>query len=107
MAYDIPTLREAAYKALMAARDATATGGRCGCGRVYLEFSEKFRSNSKVAKTLESMGFKLTSRPYRTGKSRIYVGYDNATGHAWDMAERMAAVFKEAGIGVYVDGDPD
>ncbi len=79
-----------------------------GCGRVYVEIiSPKVRANSKIAKLIESFGYRMTSRPYSTGKNRIYVGYDNATGKEYMMGEIIAKELKAVGVSCYVDGDGD
>lgn len=79
---------------------------RGGCGRVYIEFSDRIRKGSKVAKAFEAAGFKMFPRPHFSGV-RIYVGYDNATGKEWAEGVAIAKVFKDAGIPCYVDGDGD
>lgn len=77
-----------------------------GCGRVYIEIIGGVRKGSKIAKTFESVGFKMLKRPNSSGV-RIYVGYDNATGHEFVKADAIAEVLKENGIGCYVDADGD
>ena len=80
-----------------------------GCGRVYIELSDmKVRSNSKIVKEAEALGFKMTLRPYHgNNHSRLYMGYDNATGYEWFRAENVAAILRNNGIKCYVDGDGD
>lgn len=86
--------------------NAVASGSRGGCGRVYIEFVKTIRANSKVKKIFERAGFKMTKRPMASGV-RIYVGYDNATGKEFTMAEKAFEVLKKYDIRCYVDGDGD
>lgn len=105
-ALPLPELKSIAALAFQSMSQARPSRGRGGCGRVYIEFSDGIRDNSKIKSTLQEQGFKVTRRPYHKGV-RIYVGYDNATGHEFNMADNAAAVFKEHGISCYVDGDGD
>lgn len=77
-----------------------------GAGRVYLVFSEKFRSNSKIAKALESSGFRFMRRAYSSANN-AYIGYHNFQGKEWSKAHAAAEVFKNHGIKCYVDADED
>lgn len=99
-------LNAIAEKAFQAMGNAEATGSRGGCGRVYIEFSGGIRDNSKVKSTLQNTGFKVTRRPNFNGV-RIYVGYDNASGKEFSMADKAASIFQEHGIRCYVDADGD
>ena len=99
-------LESIASKANMAMYGAVASGSRGGCGRVYIEFLDTIRANSKIKKIFERAGFKMTKRPMFSGV-RIYVGYDNATGYEFAMAEKACEVLKSYDIRCYVDGDGD
>lgn len=82
--------------------------GRCGSGRVYLEIREpKLRANSKIGALFADLGLKQTSRPYHTGKSRLYMGYDNNTGYEYRRAEIFKTKLQALGFKCYVDGDAD
>lgn len=95
-----------AHKAHASMYNSINGGSRGGCGRVYIEFVETIRVNSKVKKIFERAGFKMTKRPMFSGV-RIYVGYDNATGKEFSMADKAFEVLKSYGIHCYVDGDGD
>lgn len=100
-------LNEVCANAKRAANEARTTGGRSGCGRVYITVtSEKLKLNTGLGKALLIAGFKVMARPYSKLK-HIYIGYDNATGREWAQAEAAADVLKSAGISCYVDGDGD
>lgn len=100
-------IKVAAEDAFKASQEAVvAKGSVGGCGRVYVEFGDTLRKGGKVAKVLEKAGFKMFSRPYWSGV-HLYVGYDNASGREFAVAENIVATFKAHGIACYVDGDGD
>ena len=83
-------------------------GCRGGCGRVYVEIvSPKITKSSKLGKIIQSLGLLMTSRPYYGGSSRIYVGYDNASGQEYKLGEIIEEKLKAVGVQCYVDGDGD
>lgn len=100
-------LYAAAAKAQMASANVSDVRPANGCGRVYVTVGYKtINKNSKATKTLESVGFRMTRRPYNSGL-HIYVGYDNASGRELAMGEAIAQSFRESGIAAFADADAD
>jgi hypothetical protein len=100
---DLIKLKEIAQKAILA--QPTEIRNPNGSGRVYVSFM-KLRKASKQAKVLESVGFRITKRPY-SNTNYIYIGYDNNHGKELAYGEAVAKAFNESGICCYCDGDDD
>lgn len=97
------------YKeALLKAKEIQVDYVKSGCGRVYVEIIKpKIRKNSAIEKVINSFGYRMTARPYHSGNSRIYVGYDNANGKALREGKQIAKALTEIGVSCYSDGDDD
>lgn len=100
-------LPEAANAAMTAMRSVESPARPSGCGRAYVFVGYgTLRKNSKAAKILSGVGFKMFPRPYCKGV-QIYIGYDNCSGWELARAEAVAKAFRDAGIPAGADADGD
>lgn len=103
----LTNFKAAANKARAAGDQVTDYQRVGGCARIYVSVGrETLRRNSKYAKALQSAGFKVFSRPMRSGVF-IYVGYDNATGYEYAKGQAIAQAFRGEGIPAGCDADED
>lgn len=87
---------------------AIGTGSVGGCGRAYVCFSKMpIKQLNEVKRALERCGIRYLNEAYGVGKRAAYIGYDNATGDAWEKAVAIANNLRSIGISCYEDGQAD
>lgn len=86
---------------------AEGRGSVGGCGRAYVSLSGGKKVYNAVKKAAEKVGILYLKEAYGTYGEVLYVGYDNADGHAWAKAKAIAENLKEIGISAYEIGVSD
>lgn len=80
---------------------------RSYCGRVYLVFTEKFRTGGDFYKKLKnSCSFRILNLQGSSLKS-LYIGYDNATGKELKLANALQSELTKIGLSCYVEAIAD
>lgn len=94
--------------AISAGLSAHGTGSVGGCGRAYVCFAKiPTKELNEIKRALARCGVRYLNDAYGVGKRAAYIGYDNATGHAWAQAEAVASNLKQLGIVCFADGQSD
>ena len=101
----VSIITPAIAQAARAAMSTAPCGKNYGAARVYLGFGHKLTAGDR--KALDGAGFRLMQRPYCTGKSNAYLGYDNFSGQVFGMGVAAVEAFKAAGVNAYSDYDSD
>ncbi len=78
-----------------------------GCGRAYVCLSGTDKATLRhVAQVCADLGLIFQRKGYGVSNA-IYIGYDNADGHALGRAEAFAQVLCDQGISAYMDAVAD
>lgn len=79
-----------------------------GCGRAYVTLLGLAKSDRKMFEAAcKEVGLLFLKKAYGTSGNSIYIGYDNADGHALAKAEAFAKVLTENGLRCYTDAVGD
>ena len=74
---------------------------RSCCGRVYVVPAKDHKRGLRAA--AKKLGARWLSEAYGTSRGVLYVGYDNADGHALARGAAMVAALKAHGVDCYRD----